>query len=214
MDDVVRLAMARWPDVPSVYGWLRLDSQGRWLIKDQPIGNPVVSAFISRNYLCDDQGRWYFQNGPQQVFVALDYTPYVCRVWQNEDGTLAAEANTGAPIQGLDQCWMDEDGGVLLQWGPAIGSVDGQGLGALANALIGANGEPLDEEGLSHLIGKGGNSAIGPTLVWNGHHIPVERITRREVPARFGFDPAPQPPPGLAPCWADSRGNASAERGD
>ena len=25
MDDIVKQAMAKWPDVPSVYGWLGLD---------------------------------------------------------------------------------------------------------------------------------------------------------------------------------------------
>jgi Protein of unknown function (DUF2946) len=200
MDDMVRLAMARWPNVPAVYGWLRLDGRGRWLIKDQPIGNAIVSAFISRNYLCDDQGRWYFQNGPQQVFVALDYTPFVYRVWQNADGTLAAEAHTGTPLQGPDRCWMDEHGTVLLACGQCIGSVDDQSLVALAQALIGADGKPLDEDGLNHLIGKDGTSAIGATLAWNGRHILIERIARHDVPARFGFDPAPQPPVDLAAC--------------
>ena len=200
MDDVVRLAMARWPNVPAVYGWLRLDGRGRWLIKDQPIGNPIVSAFISRNYLCDDQGRWYFQNGPQQVFVALDYTPFVYRVWQNEDGSLAAEAHTGAPVNGPDRCWMDKRGGVLLQCAQGIGCVEDQGLVALADALLDADRKPLDEEGLRNLTGTDGASAIGATLAWNGSHIPVERIDRRDVPARFGFDPEPRPPVDLAPC--------------
>ncbi|HMN64893.1 MAG TPA: DUF2946 family protein, partial [Burkholderiaceae bacterium] len=35
MDEQVLHAMARWPDVPAVWGWLRLDRRGRWLLVDR-----------------------------------------------------------------------------------------------------------------------------------------------------------------------------------
>ena len=31
-EDWARRAMQRWPNVPHLYGWLRLDRRGRWLI--------------------------------------------------------------------------------------------------------------------------------------------------------------------------------------
>src|SRR5471030_2084273 len=80
MDDIVIRAMAKWPNVPSVYGWLALDRRGRWLIKGERISNPIVADFIGRNYERDDRGRWFFQNGPQRVFISLGYTPYVYRM--------------------------------------------------------------------------------------------------------------------------------------
>ena len=64
MDDSVLRGLAKWPDVPAVYGWLSLDRRGHWRIKGEHIGNPTVSAFIGRNYEYDSQGRWFFQNGP------------------------------------------------------------------------------------------------------------------------------------------------------
>jgi hypothetical protein len=79
MDESVRAALARWPNVPSVYGWLSLDRRGNWLIKGERIGNPAVPEFIARNYECDERGRWFFQNGPQRVFVTLAYLPFVLR---------------------------------------------------------------------------------------------------------------------------------------
>src|SRR5262245_10851898 len=79
MDDAVVRAMAKWPNVPNVYGWLNLDRRGNWMIKGDRIANEGVTAFIGRNYAPDEQGRWYFQNGPQRVFVTLDYTPFVIR---------------------------------------------------------------------------------------------------------------------------------------
>jgi hypothetical protein len=31
--------------------------------------------FIQRNYDHDAQGQWFFQNGPQRVYVELEATP-------------------------------------------------------------------------------------------------------------------------------------------
>ena len=33
MDPIVRRAIARWPNVPAVYGWLKLDRRGRWSVR-------------------------------------------------------------------------------------------------------------------------------------------------------------------------------------
>jgi hypothetical protein len=77
MDEAVARSLARWPNVPAVYGWLELDRRGNWRIKGEKIGNAALRDFIARNYEADDQGRWYFQNGPQRVYVKLAYTPLV-----------------------------------------------------------------------------------------------------------------------------------------
>src|SRR5919108_255593 len=84
MDSVVARAMAKWPNVPAVYGWLALDRRGNWLIRSpgtparfDRIANAALREFIARNYAADDAGRWYFQNGPQRVYVNLAYTPLV-----------------------------------------------------------------------------------------------------------------------------------------
>ena len=63
--------------MPAVYGWLSLDRRGNWRIKGQRIGNAALREFIARNYEADTHGRWYFQNGPQRVYVKLAYTPLV-----------------------------------------------------------------------------------------------------------------------------------------
>ena len=34
MDDIVRQAMAKWPNVPDCYGWLGLDTRGNWYMRD------------------------------------------------------------------------------------------------------------------------------------------------------------------------------------
>ena len=34
MDDIVRQAIAKWPNVPHCYGWLGLDARGQWYLRD------------------------------------------------------------------------------------------------------------------------------------------------------------------------------------
>ena len=54
MDALVAQAMAKWPNVPAVYGWLSLDRRGNWRIKGERIANQALRDFISRNYELGD----------------------------------------------------------------------------------------------------------------------------------------------------------------
>ena len=94
MDDIVRQAMAKWPNVPHCYGWLGLDERGNWYMRDDRVqaagAFPAVKGsllrheklidFIQRNYEHDPQGQWFFQNGPQRVYVELQATPWIWRL--------------------------------------------------------------------------------------------------------------------------------------
>ncbi|NBY04621.1 MAG: DUF2946 family protein [Betaproteobacteria bacterium] len=123
MDEIVKQAMSKWPNVPACFGWLGLDARGHWFMRDertQAMGDFVHSKgsqlrheklieYIGRNYMADPQGRWYFQNGPQQVFVELEATPWVWRV--DADGTVRTHTGLAAQVQ---SCWVDEQGKVYL----------------------------------------------------------------------------------------------------
>jgi hypothetical protein len=61
MDEIVRRAIAKWPDVPSVFNWLALDRRGNWLVKGERISNPAVVDFIGRNYEHDRRGAGSFK---------------------------------------------------------------------------------------------------------------------------------------------------------
>jgi len=75
MDADVLAAIAKWPNVPAVYGWLLLTKRGEWRIRGEPIVNAAIGDFIGRNYAADDRGRWFLQNGPQRVYVDLELSP-------------------------------------------------------------------------------------------------------------------------------------------
>ncbi len=122
MDEIVVRGMAKWPDVPDVYGWLSLDRRGNFLIRNEKIGNRALREFISRNYQADVRGCWYFQNGPQRVFVALAYTPLVVRY----DGDAMLD-HCGRPFA-PGQAYQDEEGSVLLAGGGAVGLLDDRDL--------------------------------------------------------------------------------------
>ena len=131
MDETVLRSMAKWPDVPDVYGWLSLDRRGNWLIKGERIGNQALRDFISRNYNADSRGRWYFQNGPQRVFVALAYTPLVLHL----EG-VALYDHCGRPFE-LEQAFVDEEGSVLMLGKGGIGLLDDRDLAEYADRAAG-----------------------------------------------------------------------------
>src|ERR1700758_4287388 len=96
MDDIVRQALAKWPNVPSCTGWLMLDRRGNWRMRDEAaqasgapgaqIRHEALLGFINRNYEADERGQWFFQNGPQRVYVELGYTPWIVRLATSHDG--------------------------------------------------------------------------------------------------------------------------------
>jgi hypothetical protein len=126
MDASVARAMAKWPNVPAVYGWLSLDRRGNWLIKGERIANTALREFIARNYEADSAGRWYFQNGPQRVYVALAYTPHVVHY----EGDALFD-HCGRPFA-AEKTYVDDEGSVLIEGGGRIALLDDRDLGRFA----------------------------------------------------------------------------------
>jgi hypothetical protein len=199
MDDIVARAMQKWPNVPDVYGWLRLDRRGNWLVKGRAaaadgtptferIGNAAVIEFIGRNYTRDARGRWYFQNGPQRVFVRPDYLPLVYRL---EDGLVA---HTGARAGPPRAAWLDEAGAMILETDAGPGLLSDRDLPAVAEAFTDALGRRVEDDPLA-LAARG---RLRVTLATTT--LAVGTLRAAEAPARFGFDPAPAPRPGEPDC--------------
>ena len=132
MDPAVARSMAKWPNVPAVYGWLALDRRGNWRIKGERISNSALREFIARNYDADAQGRWYFQNGPQRVYVSLAYAPFVAH---HEGEALFDQCGERIEPQ---QVLVDDEGSILIEGGRSIALLDDRDLeryAALADEL-------------------------------------------------------------------------------
>ncbi|NML13855.1 DUF2946 family protein [Azohydromonas caseinilytica] len=144
MDEIVKAALRKWPDVPHARGWLGLDARGHWYLRDEAtqaagpfpqsrgsrIEHGPLCAFIGRNYLCDTEGAWFFQNGPQRVYVELEAAPWVWRV----DERFELQAHTGAPAQWRG-AWLDEQGRLFLDTNLGLGLVHTQDMLLAAQAL-------------------------------------------------------------------------------
>ena len=129
MDPSVLRALERWPGVPAVYGWLALDRRGQWRLRVpdrasfERIGNVALREFIARNYLADDRGCWFFQNGPQRVYVRLEYTPLVYHY--DERGALVDHC--GRPTR-AKRTYLDDEGSILIVGDLGIGLLDDRDL--------------------------------------------------------------------------------------
>lgn len=126
MDEMVIRSLARWPNVPAVYGWLSLDRRGNWRIKGERIANAALRDFIGRNYAADERGCWFFQNGPQRVFVSLAYTPLVVH-FEAE----ALRDHCGRPFA-AEEVLQDDEGSVLVAGGGTVALLDDRDLARFA----------------------------------------------------------------------------------
>ncbi len=128
-------SLAKWPQVPAVYGWLALDRRGNWLLRESAaerfgrIGNAALREFISRNYAVDARGCWYFQNGPQRVYVKLAYTPLVLHF----EGDALFD-HCGRQVQ-AETTYLDDAGSVLILVEHGIGLLDDRDLARYADAF-------------------------------------------------------------------------------
>lgn len=153
MDELVQQAMAKWPNVPDCYGWLGLDARGDWYMRDdqtQAQGPFVKSkgsrlthekliAFIGRNYAADAQGRWFFQNGPQRVYVELEATPWIWRL--QPDGSI--HSHVGLPAR-PQRCVVDEHGRLYLDTEQGFGLVHTQDMLQAAEQIESGLWVPLE----------------------------------------------------------------------
>ncbi|HET8870804.1 MAG TPA: DUF2946 family protein [Aquabacterium sp.] len=159
MDEIVKAALKKWPNVPHCYGWLGLDARGDWYLRDEPTqaagpfpeskGSRVVhdklKDFIHRNYEHDAKGAWFFQNGPQRVYVALERAPFVLGVQRDPDGNFEVFTHTGRRVIDVRSSWIDEAGHLYLDTEQGFGLVRSLDMDVAADALeAGQWGEPVE----------------------------------------------------------------------
>ncbi|MGE5452721.1 MAG: DUF2946 family protein [Acidobacteriota bacterium] len=159
MDDIVKAALKKWPNVPHCYGWLALDARGDWYMRDDRIqaagpfpqvkgsriNHDKLKDFIHRNYDHDEQGAWFFQNGPQRVYVQLEAAPWVLGVRRVDGGHFEVMTHTGQMIQTVQSSWVDEMGRLFLATDKGLGIVRSLDMDVAADAVeSGVWGEPQE----------------------------------------------------------------------
>lgn len=207
MDDSVVRSLVKWPTVANCFGWLALDRRGAWRMRDdyaQDHGLPgdaikhvALNAFIARNYASDAEGRYFFQNGPQRVYVNLDATPWVVRMMPT--GSLEHPWQFQTQCQTLlnpEAAFIDESGHILI-------------AGLLTQSICNSyNGDPFstvdrlsiallhdhDIELFSQLASLDhATCALEGSWLWQGKALILEPISSDEVVSRFSFQVRPKP---------------------
>jgi len=193
MDDIVKQALAKWPNVPHCYGWLGLDARGNWRMRDEraqhlnlpgdKLQHAALVAFIVRNYAADERGCWYFQNGPQRVYVQLEATPYIVRTDPTQGWTL----HTGAALGPIEEVVLTETGALVLRSGAVVAQLDDRDFAHVLPLLKMDGAAVADEDLLAWLDG----SAAG-ALTLDG--VAVRRVAAADLPARYGYVSVPAAP--------------------
>jgi hypothetical protein len=202
MDEQVLRSLIKWPNIPHCFGWLALDRRGQWRMRDEfaqanqlagsVIQHTALNEFISRNYACDSLGRYFFQNGPQRVFITLDATPFIARMIPSENGPqLLTQCGTEIKPQGA---LSDEKGNIYIT-GKIAQSLSNQiddtfftKTESLSVALL--HDHDLDLFSDQSKVMEDACSFRG-SWQWNGEDLPIEPIYSAELSERFHFVKVP-----------------------
>lgn len=188
MEDWVYRALEKWPNVPALFGWLGLDRRGRWTIRGELIGRPQIIDTLNPNYAADEHGRWYFQNGPQRGYVALESAPLVLRT----DGRDRLLTHTGLGVEVAESGWLDENGALWLRTahGPAV--LEGDDLNWVLERLRGPR-TPVDEELLAEALALASGAQTPLSLRLGDATLALGRLDFDAAPRVLGFVREPQP---------------------
>lgn len=203
MDEQVLRSLIKWPNVPDCYGWLALDRRGQWRMRDEfaqqnglpgkVIEHSALKEFISRNYACDNTGRYFFQNGPQRVFITLTSTPWVASIIPGKNAPkIITQCQTEIdPSSALS----DEHGNIYIA-GLITQSIckdlrtqQFETANCLSIALL--HDHDLDQfSELAKLREEA--CSFGGSWNWQGKQLALDPIHSEELSKRFGFIKNPQ----------------------
>ena len=204
MDEQVLRSLVKWPNVPECFGWLALDRRGQWRMRDefaqqnhlsgQVIVHRALSEFISRNYACDQAGNYFFQNGPQRVFVTVDCTPWIVRITPAQQGS-----------QFLTQChtpfepsaaFSDEQGNIYIA-GSTHQTIDENNqkqsfVNEECQCVAMLHDHDLDHFSELATLREQACS-FGGSWAWHGKQLPLDPIHSNELSQRFHYIKSPTP---------------------
>lgn len=169
-------AIAKWPNVPACYDWLSLDRRGDWRLQGERVTHRGLIEFMNRQYGSDETGRWFVQNGPQRVYVALAATPWV---FHREGETFVS--HTGIPAGEIKAVFLDEEGSILLDTTLGIGLLDDRDLPDFLDQCRQEANATVDEKNWLKMISGEASAEIS----WG--QLPVQAIRRNDVGRLFNF---------------------------
>jgi hypothetical protein len=184
VDAAVLAAIARWPDVPAVHGWLALTARGEWRLRGEPIRNRAIRDFFGRNYAGDDVGRWFVQNGPQRVYVDLEATPWVYRI----AATASLLTHTGIVPREVTAASLLDNGRLLLVTDLGPGLIDDRDMPAVMASLTGTDGNVLGDTDIERWLIGAIEAVVDPRLLGlSGAACRLARESAAGLPQRYGF---------------------------
>ena len=204
MDEQVLRSLIKWPNVPDCYGWLALDRRGQWRMVDEYaqqhhlpgklIDHAALNEFISRNYASDTAGRYFFQNGPQRVFITLAATPWVVRIIPSESSAqMMTQCHSQMTPSGA---LSDEQGNIYI-----VGSTQQTVFQDIENqpfaVKVMSSVALLHDHDLDHFSElatlREEACSFGGSWTWHGQLLPLDPIHSDELSQRFGFIQHPAP---------------------
>lgn len=162
-DHFIQASLDKWPNVPTLYGWLSLTHDGQWRLHPktpvisatthehepgESISSPGLIRFLNNYYFEDKNGAWFFQNGPQRVYVALSAAPWILHL--DTANTSRLITHTGKEISHIHAWYLDEGGLFYAQTNLGFALVSGRDVAALI-AYLQITEEMLEDICLSFL---------------------------------------------------------------
>jgi hypothetical protein len=124
------IVMAGWHWMRAATGVCAMHAARHSNLPGDIIRHPSLLNFINRNYQHDDKGQWYFQNGPQRVYVDLEATPYIART-SGAGFTL----HTGEILPQPDAGFFNSEGNLILQSNKILAQLDDRDLAEVSSQL-------------------------------------------------------------------------------
>jgi len=204
LDPTIISAIAKWPGVPFCYGWLFLDRRGSFRIRNEYsqkhhlpgeiIKHKGLCDTIRKNICFDTHKQFFFQNGPQRVYLSLAYCPYVVRLIPDQKNLWVLQNHLSEEISPT-RCFLDEKGNILLEFVARVMQCSDtppllfQETQIRTIALLHDHDLNIFSE-LSQM--NIANCGVIGTFNWRNVDIPIEPIVRSDVPKEFNYLEVPR----------------------
>ncbi len=146
------------------------------------IDHAGLREYIARNYVHDTLGRYYFQNGPQRVFVSLDSCPWVVRIQpiSNNPCALSLRTQCGDIFNPLGA--LSDEGGNIYIYGNITNDLSTTvALLHDHDLALFSEQSTLEEDACSY---RG-------SWQWYDKKLPIDPITSSQLSDRFHFIQSP-----------------------